>query len=145
MRHIVVFGDTDQLLLCRPVPSYPGASFRRLRRSWLSLRALAACSQPPVSEAPAPLEGRCQSADVLSVGIVPVQALALMAAFRDEWPCLIIVPPALRGAPPPHRPRRRKKTCIQMTERAGRPGCQEAQHRILNPIEHRVVGAASAD
>ena len=28
---------------------------------------------------------------------MPEQALALMAAFQDEWPCLIIVPPALRG------------------------------------------------
>ncbi len=28
---------------------------------------------------------------------VPVQALALMAAFKDEWPCLIIVPSSLRG------------------------------------------------
>lgn len=26
-----------------------------------------------------------------------MQALALMAAFRDEWPCLIIVPSSLRG------------------------------------------------
>ena len=26
-----------------------------------------------------------------------VQALALMAAFRDEWPCMIIVPSSLRG------------------------------------------------
>ena len=28
---------------------------------------------------------------------VPLQALALMAAFKDEWPCLIIVPSSLRG------------------------------------------------
>ena len=34
----------------------------------------------------------------ISCGCVPEQALALMAAFKDEWPCLIIVPPALRGA-----------------------------------------------
>lgn len=26
-----------------------------------------------------------------------MQALALMAAFKDEWPCLIIVPSSLRG------------------------------------------------
>jgi hypothetical protein len=29
-----------------------------------------------------------------------MQALALMAAFKDEWPCLIIVPSSLRGAEP---------------------------------------------
>ncbi len=33
-------------------------------------------------------EDRCLSA---------LQALALMAAFKDEWPCLIIVPSSLRG------------------------------------------------
>ncbi len=38
------------------------------------------------------------------IATVPVQALALMAAFKDEWPCLIIVPSSLRGEldPEPH-------------------------------------------
>ncbi|EIE23396.1 P-loop containing nucleoside triphosphate hydrolase protein [Coccomyxa subellipsoidea C-169] len=39
--------------------------------------------------------GRALIGDEMGLGKT-VQALALMAAFRDEWPCLIIVPSSLR-------------------------------------------------
>jgi SWI/SNF-related matrix-associated actin-dependent regulator 1 of chromatin subfamily A len=40
--------------------------------------------------------GRALVGDEMGLGKT-VQAVAVMAAFRDEWPCLIITPSSLRG------------------------------------------------
>jgi hypothetical protein len=50
-------------------------------------------------DVPVPGCDKCLIRILTCGGGVPVQALALMAAFRDEWPCLIIVPSSLRGPP----------------------------------------------
>lgn len=39
---------------------------------------------------------------VLSLQGKTLQAIAIMAAYRAEWPCLIVTPSSLRGAPLKH-------------------------------------------
>jgi SNF2-related domain len=47
--------------------------------------------------------GRALIADEMGLGKT-VQAVAVMAAFRDHWPALIITPSSLRGNPTPPPP-----------------------------------------
>ena len=67
-----------------------------------------------------------------------VQAIAIAAAFRDEWPCLVIAPSSLRGAPQQVPPFASAQPALESCPIAAVEAWADALHRWLGITEDKM-------